>query len=118
MSVMIDGAEALLADRKAEVVDYSNKNLHNYLVVIKCTLTKVCPHYLIYGKHSYQNMSQEERAEASDIVTATLENTSWGPTKIATQIKMAYDKSFGAAWQVDFSFFIEMTSPSISGYSW
>ena len=41
MSVMIDGAEALLADRKAEVVDYSNKNLHNYLVVIKCTLTKV-----------------------------------------------------------------------------
>ena len=43
---------------------------------------------------------QEERLEASDIVTATLENTSWGATKIATQIKMAYDKSFGAAWQV------------------
>ena len=82
MSVMIDGAEALLADRKAEVVDYSNKNLHNYLVVIKCTLTK------------------EERSEACDIVTATLENTSWTPTKVATQIKMSYDKSFGAAWQV------------------
>ena len=38
--------------------------------------------------------------EASDIVTATLENTGWGPTKIATQIKMSYDQSFGAAWQV------------------
>ena len=43
---------------------------------------------------------QDERVEASDIVTATLENTGWGPTKIATQIKMSYDQSFGAAWQV------------------
>ena len=57
--------------------------------------------------------------EASDIVTATLENTSWGPTKIATQIKMAYDKSFGAAWQVDFSFFIKMIILSFdAGYCW
>ena len=43
---------------------------------------------------------QDERVEASDIVTTTLENTGWGPTKIATQIKMSYDQSFGAAWQV------------------
>ena len=49
---------------------------------------------------------QDERAEASDIITATLENTGWGPTKIATQIKMAYDKSFGAAWQVNYIYFI------------
>ena len=68
MSVMIDGAEALLADRKAEVVDYrsahfclvkifkhwcdlwiffSNKNLHNYPVVIKCTLSKVEKNILV-----------------------------------------------------------------------
>lgn len=45
-------------------------------------------------------LCQDERVEASDIVTATLENTGWGPTKIATQIKMSYDQSFGAAWQV------------------
>ena len=51
------------------------------------------------------NNVQDERAEASDIITATLENTGWGPTKIATQIKMAYDKSFGAAWQVKYRYF-------------
>ena len=61
---------------------------------------------------------QEERAEASDIVTATLENTSWGPTKIATQIKMAYDKSFGAAWQVDLSFFMKLIFIVLKGYCW
>ena len=49
----------------------------------------------------WKDTVQDERAEASDIITATLENTGWGPTKIATQIKMAYDKSFGAAWQVE-----------------
>ena len=31
MSVMIDGAEAILVDRnKGDVIDYSNKNIHNY----------------------------------------------------------------------------------------
>ena len=33
-------------------------------------------------------------------MTATLENTTWGVTKIATNIKISYDKSFGAPWQV------------------
>ena len=51
---------------------------------------------------------QDERVEASDIVTATLENTGWGPTKIATQIKMSYDQSFGAAWQVGHTVLLQM----------
>ena len=42
MSVMIDGAEAILVDRnKGDVIDYSNKNIHNYPMIIKCTLSKV-----------------------------------------------------------------------------
>ena len=57
----------------------------------------VVQHLECCGPHVY---CQDERVEASDIVTATLENTGWGPTKIATQIKMSYDQSFGAAWQV------------------
>ena len=93
MSVMIDGAEAILVDRnKGDVIDYSNKNIHNYPMIIKCTLSKVrrelvgekVDNTAYCCKVCY--CCQEERAEANDIVTATLENTSWGPTKIATQV--------------------------------
>ena len=52
------------------------------------------------GPGNLLTVQDEERAEASDIVTATLENTTWSPTKIATNIKISFDKSFGAAWQV------------------
>ena len=73
-------------------------------------------------------MSVEERTEASDIVTATLENTTWGLTKIATNIKISYDKSFGAPWQVivgenfscslDHELLIYMYNGSLSILAW
>ena len=73
-------------------------------------------------------LSAEERVEASDIVTATLENTTWGLTKIATNIKISYDKSFGAPWQVivgenfscslDHELLIYMYNGSLSILAW
>ena len=73
-------------------------------------------------------LSAEERAEASDIVTATLENTTWGLTKLATNIKISCDKSFGAPWQVivgesfscslDHELLIYMFNGSLSILAW
>ena len=61
-------------------------------------------------------IQQEERAEASDIVTATLENTTWSPTKIATNIKISFDKSFSCS--VDHEVMVHIFSGSLSIVAW
>jgi len=77
------GGGAGEGDKLTQVIDHSNKFLHNYPLVIQCSL------------------GQDERKEATDVVVAALETTTdYLHTKVAAQIKTHFDNNFGAVWHV------------------
>jgi len=63
------GGGAGEGDKLTQVIDHSNKFLHNYPLVIQCSL------------------GQDERKEATDVVVAALETTTdYLHTKVAAQV--------------------------------